>query len=69
VPQHDPPGVPRQRESQERHFYDVGFVWAVFGSMFAMAAENDFHGLLPKRTIEVLKDDTILLKNEARSQA
>ena len=47
----------------------VGFVWAAFGIMFAVAVKNDFRGLLPKRTIQVLKDDTILLKNEARSQA
>jgi uncharacterized membrane protein YqjE len=47
----------------------VGFVWAVFGSMFAVAAKNDFHGLLPRRTIQVLKDDAVLLKNQARSQA
>jgi uncharacterized membrane protein YqjE len=47
----------------------VGLVWAVFGVLFAVAAKNDFHGIFPKRTIQVLKDDAVLLKHEAGSQA
>jgi uncharacterized membrane protein YqjE len=47
----------------------VGLVWAVFGVLFAFAARNDFHGLFPKRIIQVLKDDAVLLNHEARSHA
>ena len=48
----------------------VGGVWLLFGAMLAFFAYNQFrsHGLMPKKTVEVLKADKMWLENQARSQ-
>src|SRR5437016_3002237 len=47
----------------------VGGVWLLGGGMMAFFAYNQFcsHGLVPKKTVEVLKADKMWLESEARS--
>ena len=44
----------------------VGFLWLLMGGVIALVAKREFHGLTPKHTMKVLKDDKIWIENEAR---
>ena len=49
-------------------FLIVGVVWTIIAGILAFLARNDFRnrGLIPKKTIEVLKRDKRWLENEAK---
>ena len=51
-------------------FAAVGLLWAILGSVLAYLAIRQFRirGLLPRRTIEVLKRDKVWLQHEASHQ-
>lgn len=51
-------------------FLIVCVVWALIGGIAALIAVREFRaqGLAPRKTIEVLKEDKIWLRNEAGSQ-
>jgi len=48
----------------------VGVVYAVFGTVALLFGYQNIskHGLMPERTIKVLREDKIWLQNEARTQ-
>jgi uncharacterized membrane protein YqjE len=52
-------------------FVIVGVLWSVIGGVCAYMAKRDIQarGIVPKRTIEVLKGDKIWLQSEARNQS
>ena len=52
-------------------FLIVGVVWAVIAAILVFLVRNQLRtrGLLPKKTIEVLRRDTRWLKNEAKGSA
>lgn len=49
-------------------FLAVGFVWAVLGAMVTYFAVREFQsqGLMPKRTIAVLKGDKLWIQSEVK---
>ena len=51
-------------------FLAVAILWCLFGSVAAYFAKREFEmkRLLPRKTIEVLKDDTIWIRAEAKNQ-
>ncbi|MGA9511452.1 MAG: phage holin family protein [Candidatus Sulfotelmatobacter sp.] len=51
-------------------FLAVAILWSLAGGLAAYFAKREFElrGVLPKRTIEVLKADKLWLQNEARNQ-
>lgn len=51
-------------------FLAVAVLWAILGGIAAYFAKREFEikGLLPKRTIEVLKDDKVWVQAEVRNQ-
>jgi uncharacterized membrane protein YqjE len=51
-------------------FLIVGVLWMIFGGIAAYFAKRELEvrGLLPKRTIEVLKGDKIWVETEVRGQ-
>jgi uncharacterized membrane protein YqjE len=49
-------------------FLIVGVFWLIVGGLFAVGAIRQFHDLAPRRTIEVLKQDKVWLRQEARNQ-
>ena len=51
-------------------FLIVGVLWAIFGGIAMAFAVRELRsrGLLPKKTIKVLREDQIWLQNEARTQ-
>lgn len=52
-------------------FMIVGVLWLVVGGVCAYMAKRDIQarGIVPKRTIEVLKGDKVWLQSEARNQS
>ena len=48
----------------------VGFVYLLFGAMAVLSAMRQWReaGVVPQRTLRVLKDDQIWISDEARSQ-
>ena len=52
-------------------FAAVGLLWAILGAVLTYLAVRQFRirGLLPRRTIEVLKNDKVWLQQEASHQA
>ncbi|HVO63399.1 MAG TPA: phage holin family protein [Terriglobales bacterium] len=46
-------------------FLIVGFLWTSLAAMLVLAAVRQFRDLVPKRTIQVLKEDKIWLQHEA----
>ncbi|HET9308389.1 MAG TPA: phage holin family protein [Candidatus Sulfotelmatobacter sp.] len=51
-------------------FLAVAILWAILGGIAAYFAKREFEikGLLPKRTIEVLKDDKVWVQAEVKNQ-
>jgi uncharacterized membrane protein YqjE len=51
-------------------FLTIAVLWLLAGGMAAYFAKREFElrGVLPRRTIEVLKADKLWLQNEARNQ-
>lgn len=51
-------------------FLAVGVFWSIFGAIAAYFAkrELELRGLLPKRTIEVLKGDKVWVQTEVKNQ-
>ena len=51
-------------------FLAVGVLWSIFGAIAAYFAkrELELRGILPKRTIEVLKGDKAWVQTEVRNQ-
>jgi uncharacterized membrane protein YqjE len=51
-------------------FLIVGVLWAIFGGIAMAFAVRELRsqGLVPKKTIKVLREDQIWLQNEARTQ-
>ena len=51
-------------------FLAVAILWAIIGGIAAYFAKREFEikGLLPKRTIEVLKDDKVWVQAEVKNQ-
>ena len=51
-------------------FLAVAILWSLFGGVAAYFAKREFEmkRLLPRKTIEVLKDDTIWIRAEAKNQ-
>ncbi len=51
-------------------FLAVAFLWSIFGAMAAYFAkrELELRGILPKRTIEVLKGDKMWVQTEVKNQ-
>ena len=51
-------------------FLSVGLLWSLTGGVALFSAKREFavKGLLPRRTLEVLKGDKIWLESEAKSQ-
>jgi uncharacterized membrane protein YqjE len=51
-------------------FFGVGVLWAIIGGVAAYFAKREFSvkGIVPTRTIEVLKGDKIWIQHEAKSQ-
>lgn len=51
-------------------FLAIGVLWAIVGGVAGYFAKRQFElwGILPRRTIEVLKGDKIWLQSEARDQ-
>ncbi|MGC2820742.1 MAG: phage holin family protein [Candidatus Sulfotelmatobacter sp.] len=51
-------------------FLTIAVLWLLAGGMAAYFAKREFdiRGVLPRRTIEVLKADKLWLQNEARNQ-
>ena len=51
-------------------FLAVGILWCLFGGIAAYFAKREFElkRLMPRRTIEVLKDDKIWIQAEAKNQ-
>ena len=51
-------------------FLAVAVLWAILGGIAAYLAKREFEikGLLPKRTIEVLKDDKVWVQAEVKNQ-
>jgi hypothetical protein len=51
-------------------FLIVGIFWSIFGGIAAYFAKRELEvrGLLPKRTIEVLKGDKVWVETEVKSQ-
>ena len=51
-------------------FLAVGVFWSIFGAIAAYFAkrELELRGILPKRTIEVLKGDKVWVQTEVKSQ-
>lgn len=51
-------------------FAAVGLLWAILGAVLTYLAVRQFRnrGLLPRRTIEVLKNDKVWLQHEASNQ-
>jgi uncharacterized membrane protein YqjE len=50
-------------------FIIIGCLWAIFGGVAGFFAYNQFKGIFPKRTIEVIKADKLWLETEARSHS
>ncbi len=52
-------------------FLIVGVLWLVVGGVCAYMAKRDIQarGIVPRRTIEVLKGDKVWLQSEARNQS
>lgn len=51
-------------------FFGVALVWAILGGIAAYFAKREFaiKGILPRRTLEVLRGDKIWLQSEAKDQ-
>ena len=51
-------------------FLAVAILWTIIGGIAAYFAKREFEvkGLLPKRTIEVLKDDKVWVQAEVKNQ-
>ena len=51
-------------------FASVGVLWAILGGLAAWFAkrELELRGLIPQKTIRVLKDDKIWIQSEVKSQ-
>ena len=51
-------------------FLAVAILWSIIGGIAAYFAKREFEvkGLLPKRTIEVLKDDKVWVQAEVKNQ-
>jgi len=51
-------------------FLSVGVLWAILGGTAAWSAirELELRGLIPRKTIRVLKDDKVWIQSEVRNQ-
>jgi uncharacterized membrane protein YqjE len=51
-------------------FSAIAVLWALFGAVAAYLAKREFElkGILPKRTLEVLKGDKLWIQAEAKNQ-
>jgi uncharacterized membrane protein YqjE len=49
-------------------FLIIGLLWTILATMLGVAAARQVRDIVPKRTIQVLKEDKVWLQREARSQ-